>query len=570
MSSETSDSNNSSTSSRKKTSTKHKNTNFTTDMMVSQLIDEKKVRPEDQRIGYQRDDSDNKSYSSEDISNYISEKKNDNDSDQNGGNGKHETHGAHGAHGSNSNPSTNIFQKSINSGDNYKFDPNNKDGVVSGDGKDNGLPEDYDNYNELSEEGKMLKRLDMLRKLGELAQYKVKLSQNYNMNSDYFTMKYEYQLHTNIRAKQNYINWTSSLMLNCIYGIEILNDKYNPWELKLTGWSEQINADISNYYDVFGEIYEKYNKPGKSMSPELKLALMIGGSALKFHLNKVALSGKMGIPNPQFNGISNGPSNNFSGNFSGGYSNEQANTGQDPRVIEQMRQQAMLDKMREEQRKQSELLQKKTETDHEIANKQMQDMLLLQQKQTEFMQQEAMKKQKFMEFERIRNAMEQQTQPKPFGALNEYAGTNLNNNMNNSNQMSPSRNVYVEQRKQDIGQQLEAMKSNVSNIKLKSQDMRDLAADKLYPQTGPNVKKRSDGISVDTSSSSSESSSTESSNSTSTSSSSSEVKAKSKSSNGKSSNGSKKNQVEKSISSRNNQSSYSKRKYKRAGITIDT
>ena len=72
-----------------------------------------------------------------------------------------------------------------------------------------------DNYNELSEEGKMLKRLDMLRKLGELAQYKVKLSQNYNMNSDYFTMKYEYQLHTNIRAKQNYINWTSSLMLNC-------------------------------------------------------------------------------------------------------------------------------------------------------------------------------------------------------------------------------------------------------------------------------------------------------------------------------------------------------------------
>lgn len=585
MSSETSDSNNSSTSSRKKNNTRNKNATFTTDMMVSQLIDEQKVRPEEHRIGYKRDDSDNKSYSSEDISNYISEKKNDNDSDQNGGNGKHETHGT------NSNPSTNIFQKSINSGDNYKFDPKNKDGIGSGDEKDNGLPEDYDNYNELSEEGKMLKRLDMLRKLGELAQYKVKLSQNYNMNSDYFTMKYEYQLHTNIRAKQNYINWTSSLMLNCIYGIEILNDKYNPWELKLTGWSEQINADISNYYDVFGEIYEKYNKPGKSMSPELKLALMLGGSALKFHLNKVALSGKMGIPNAQFNGVANGSYNAPSNNFSGGYSNEQANTGQDPRVIEQMRQQAMLDKMREEQRKQSELLQKKTETDHDIANKQMQDMLLLQQKQTEFMQQEAMKKQKFMEFERIRNAMEQQTQPKPFGALNEYAGTNLNNNMNNSNlnnnmnnsnQMNPSRNVYVEQRKQDIGQQLEAMKSNVSNIKLKSQDMRDLAADKLYPQTGPNsnqnVKKRSDGISIDTSSSSSESSNTESSNSTNstnTSSSSSEVKAKSKSSNGKSStgkssNGSKKNQVEKSISSRNNQSSYSKRKYKRAGITIDT
>ncbi len=570
MSSETSDSNNS--SSYKKNSTKHKHTTFSTDYLVDMLKVSEKVKAEEERIGYQKGDSDNRSYSSEDISTYIDDKKNDSDNTNHHG-------GSGGNGGHNSQPSTNIFQKSMQSGDNYKFDSKNNEGVGSGDGKDNGIPEDYDNYNELSEEGKMLKRLDMLRKLGELAQYKVKLSQNYNMNSDYFTMKYEYQLHTNIRAKQNYINWTSSLMLNCIYGIEILNDKYNPWELKLNGWSEQINADISNYYDVFGEIYEKYNKPGKSMSPELKLALMLGGSALKFHLNKVALSGKMGIPNQQFNGVTNG----FNNNFSSGYTPDSTNTGQDPKIIEQMRQQAMLDRMREDQRKQAEALNRKAENDHEIANKQMQDMLLLQQKQTEFMQQEAIKKQKIMEFERIRNAMEQQTQPRPFGSLNEYASTNLNNNMNpmnpmnsmnsmNSINMSNSpRNSYVEQRKHDIGQQLEAMKSNVSNIKLKSQDMRDLAADKLYPQTGPNVKKRSDGISVDTSSSSSESSSsTESSNSTSTSSSSEEVKARSKSSNGKSSNGSKKNQVEKSISSRNNQSSYSKRKYKKAGITIDT
>ena len=58
------------------------------------------------------------------------------------------------------------------------------------------------------------------------------------------------------------------------------------------------------------------------MSPELKLALMIGGSALKFHLNKVALSSKMGIPNPQFNGVANGPYNPSTNNFSSGYSNE--------------------------------------------------------------------------------------------------------------------------------------------------------------------------------------------------------------------------------------------------------
>ena len=181
----------------------------------------------------------------------------------------------------------------------------------------------------------MLKKLDMLRKLGELAQYGVKLSQNYNMNSDYFTMKYEYELHKNIRAKQNFINWTSSVMLNCIYGVEILNEKYNPFELKLTGWSEQINADISNYYDVFGEIYEKYNKPGKAMSPELRLILMLGGGALKFHLNNIAISNKPNFPQ------------------------QNPNPQQDPRLIEQMRQQALLDRMKEDNKNKGEILKKK-------------------------------------------------------------------------------------------------------------------------------------------------------------------------------------------------------------------
>jgi len=542
MSSDTSNSNNSN-SYKKTTVNRNKGTTFSTDYMVNYLHASDKIKPVDERVEYVKKDSDNRSDSSDDITNYINEKKNDkNYSDTN-----EQQSGP-------SQPSTNIFQRSIQ-GDGYKFESKNQD-----EGKGIDLPEDYDNYNELSEEGKMLKRLDMLRKLGELAQYKVKLSQNYNMNSDYFTMKYEYQLHTNIRAKQNFVNWTSSLMLNCIYGLEILNEKYNPWELKLTGWSEQINADITNYYDVFGEIYEKYNKPGKSMSPELKLILMLGGSALKFHLNNVALSNKLGIPNPTFNGITNGLANGS------GPMGSSSMPNQDSKMIEQMRQQAALDRMREENKKQTEALQKKSEAEHEVAAKQMQDMLLLQQKQTEFMQQESMRKQKIQEFERIKAAMEQQSQPRPFGSLNEYATPSFNNLQDN-----PA-TAYAQQRRQEIDHQLQAMKSNVSNIKLKSQDMRDLAADKLYPQPGANIKKRTDGISVDTSSESSvknnKKSDSSSSSSSSDSSSSSEVKAKSKSSGG--TYNSRKNQIEKSLSSRNNQSSYSKRQYKRTGITIDT
>lgn len=168
-----------------------------------------------------------------------------------------------------------------------------------------GKSKDDDDESNWSKEELMLKKLDMLRKLSELAQANVKLSQNYNMNSDYKMMKYEYELHKNIRAKQNGINWMSSMALNAIYGLEMLNEKYNPFDLKLSKWSEQMNAEISNYYDVFGELYEKYHQPGKNMAPEVKLLLMFSGSALKFHLTNSYLGNLSGLnntmeQNPQF------------------------------------------------------------------------------------------------------------------------------------------------------------------------------------------------------------------------------------------------------------------------------
>lgn len=136
-----------------------------------------------------------------------------------------------------------------------------------------------------------LQKLNMLRKLGELAQKGIKLSQNYNMNSDLDAMMYEYELHVSIKSKQNSINWMSNIMMNCIYGIEMMNDKYDPFSLKLTGWSESINRDINSYYDIFGELYEKYSGPGKNIAPELKLVFALSASAIKFHLTNTVING---------------------------------------------------------------------------------------------------------------------------------------------------------------------------------------------------------------------------------------------------------------------------------------
>jgi hypothetical protein len=145
-------------------------------------------------------------------------------------------------------------------------------------------PEDESN---MTKEEMLLRRLDMLRKLGELQEAGVTLSQIYSLNSDYKTMKYEYEVHSNIRSKRNALNWMSGMMVGIVKGIELLNDNVNPFDLKFSGmWSNEVKSDISNYHDTLGEIYEKYTTPGKKMAPELKLFLMLTGSAVSIQMHK--------------------------------------------------------------------------------------------------------------------------------------------------------------------------------------------------------------------------------------------------------------------------------------------
>lgn len=146
---------------------------------------------------------------------------------------------------------------------------------------------DPDDETKWTKEELMLRKLDMLRKIGELAKAGVKFSENYGMTSDYKKMKYEYELHMSIRSKQNAVQWMSGMLIGIVKGMELLNDSYNPFDIKFDGsWSNNVSRDITDYYDVLGEIYEKYSGPGKTMPPELKLFFMLSGSAVSIQLHK--------------------------------------------------------------------------------------------------------------------------------------------------------------------------------------------------------------------------------------------------------------------------------------------
>jgi hypothetical protein len=75
------------------------------------------------------------------------------------------------------------------------------------------------------------------------------------------------------------------MLIGILKGGEMLNDNYNPFDIKLAGLSDKVSTDIANYYTVLGEIYEKYNQPGKEMDPVFKLLFMISGSVLSLQVN---------------------------------------------------------------------------------------------------------------------------------------------------------------------------------------------------------------------------------------------------------------------------------------------
>lgn len=277
-----------------------------------------------------------------------------------------------------------------------------------------------------SEEEEMLAKLDMLRKLGELTQYGVKLSQNYNMKSDYKAMKYEYELHRSIRDKRNGVKWLNSLMLNVCYGVELANEKYNPFDFHLKGWSEQMNDDIGDYDDVFGELYDKYFKAGKPIPPELKLFFLISGSAIKFHFANSMMSSLPGVAQMM---------------------------NANPHLADQLRQQAASDKIRQQNQKQRDLYNEGTNKAHDEARQKAEDVNMLKQKQEEFEYMQQMQQlQQQQQLKQMQQQFDQQLQQQMNAQMNQQLEEKHKQLQDLENQLnmarSDSRSMYNSQSEQ--------------------------------------------------------------------------------------------------------------------------
>lgn len=132
--------------------------------------------------------------------------------------------------------------------------------------------------NELQEKREILYQLNRLQAKGH------EIPHNFTMASDLNEMKSEYERIVRDKDTDASIRFQRKMMMAFVTGTEYLNTRYDPFAIKLEGWSEQVHENITDFDDIFEELHNKYKSKGKKMAPELRLFISLSGSAFMFHL----------------------------------------------------------------------------------------------------------------------------------------------------------------------------------------------------------------------------------------------------------------------------------------------
>ena len=135
---------------------------------------------------------------------------------------------------------------------------------------------------------------DLLIKIQALEKKGFEFSKKFNMTSSIEEMEFEYLKIKKFIESQAAIKFSRRCLMACVTGIEFLNKRFDPFHVKLDGWSETVMENVDDYDNIFEKLYEKYSRKAE-IAPEIELLLTLGGSAFMFHLtNSLLKSPSMG------------------------------------------------------------------------------------------------------------------------------------------------------------------------------------------------------------------------------------------------------------------------------------
>jgi len=125
----------------------------------------------------------------------------------------------------------------------------------------------------------------------------IKNKSHFDLDSPYEEIEDEYEQAMEDKRKKDSIKLQGWWFMTFINSIEYGNAVFNPFDLNLDGWGEQVSEDLDSYEEIFSELHEKYK--GGKLAPEISLLLRVGFSAAVLNFSNKALSSAT----PAFNDV---------------------------------------------------------------------------------------------------------------------------------------------------------------------------------------------------------------------------------------------------------------------------
>jgi hypothetical protein len=130
----------------------------------------------------------------------------------------------------------------------------------------------------------MLRKLETLHNIG-----RIKTPIQVNMDSSIEEVEDEYNYHIEDRKKIECIKAQGGFLRGAATFLEMGNEMFDPFGLRLDGLSAQVEDEIESYEDIFGELYDKYKNA--QVYPELHLLLKLSFTVVTVNIGNQVMKG---------------------------------------------------------------------------------------------------------------------------------------------------------------------------------------------------------------------------------------------------------------------------------------
>jgi len=143
---------------------------------------------------------------------------------------------------------------------------------------------------DLEDENK--KKSELISKLQRLEKKGYPVARRFTMDNTFEEVSAEYNRLVDAKQLETSIRFQRNMLMGFTSGLEWLNNKFDPFDVKLDGWSESVHENVEDYDDIFEELYDKYKDRGQ-MPPEAKLVFQLAASGFMCHVSNSFFRSKM-------------------------------------------------------------------------------------------------------------------------------------------------------------------------------------------------------------------------------------------------------------------------------------